>query len=65
MSKLQRLLDSFTFWDDIELTLLPDEANEEDKSWQLTDDEIKSFKMRPFSHQIDAVNYGLNPAHER
>lgn len=44
---------------------MPDETDEGDRSWELTDDEIRSFKMRPFSHQIDAVNYGLNPAHER
>lgn len=42
---------------------MPDE--EKAPHSDLTDDEIARFRVRPFSHQIDAVNFGLSPAHEK
>lgn len=54
-------LDNLTYLDDIDLTFLEDTAEdfEESKSSDLTEEEIRSFKNKPFSHQIDAINYGL------
>ena len=51
-------MDSLTFIDDIQLTLLPD-IPAVAKLPPLTEDEISSFKIKPFAHQIEAVNYGL------
>lgn len=65
MSKLQQMLDSFTFRDNINLTLLPDEAEPEKRDWELSEKEISDFKIKPFLHQIDAINYGLNPRHHK
>ena len=28
-----------------------------------TEDEIKEFKLKPFPHQVEAINFGLNPKH--
>ena len=50
-------LDNLTYLDDIDLILAED--FEESKSSDLTEEEIRSFKNKPFSHQIDAINYGL------
>ena len=51
-------LDSLTYLDDIDLTFLED-VEKSSKSSDLTEEEIRSFKNKPFSHQIDAINYGL------
>ena len=47
-----------TYLDDIDLTFLED-VEKSSKSSDLTEEEIRSFKNKPFSHQIDAINYGL------
>ena len=51
-------LDNLTYLDDIDLTFLED-VEKSSKSSDLTEEEIRSFKNKPFSHQIDAINYGL------
>ena len=56
-TSLSYALDNLTYLDDIDLTLAED--FEESKSSDLTEEEIRSFKNKPFSHQIDAINYGL------
>lgn len=62
---LSRLLDALTFYDDIQLHLLDASKSEEfhfDKKYNLaplTEIEKASFKVTPFEHQIEAVNFGL------
>ena len=62
---LSRLLDALTFYDDIQLHLLDTPKSEEfhfDKKYNLaplTEIEKASFKVTPFAHQIEAVNFGL------
>ena len=55
---LAQALDALTFLDDITLTMLPDEPVHAYQE-PLTESEISAFKIRPFDHQIAAVNYGL------
>lgn len=55
---LAQALDYLTVIDDIKLTFL-EEPNSK-KEEKLTDDEIKNFRVRPFNHQLDAINFGLN-----
>lgn len=66
---LGRLLDSLTFLDEIQLKLLDTpESGEFHFGRQfnlepLSETEKISFKMNPFEHQLEAINYGL--AHEK
>ena len=66
---LGRLLDSLTFLDEINLRLLDTpESGEFHFGRQfnlepLSETEKISFKMKPFEHQLEAINYGL--AHEK
>ena len=55
---LAQALDYLTVIDDIKLTLLEEPSSKKEE--KLTDDEIKNFKVRPFNHQLDAINFGLN-----
>ena len=63
---LGRLLDSLTFLDDIQLTLLdtPESGefhfNKQFNLEPLSEIEKVSFKMKPFEHQLDAINFGLD-----
>ena len=57
-SSLATLLDTLTFLDDINLVLAEDEICPISEP-PLTEEEIKSFKFKPFAHQIEAINYGL------
>lgn len=60
-TELSGMLDSLVYLDDIDLTLLPDEGLGIGQH-ELTQQEIDSFKIKPFKHQIEAINYGLrNP----
>ena len=52
-------LESLTFLDDIILQLLPEKQDSKTDHFHLTQDEINSFKIKPFEHQIDGVNFGL------
>ena len=69
ISYLGRLLDSLTFFDDMQLELLDTPKSQQFRLHRqynlepLSEIEKISFKMKPFSHQIDAINYGLS--HEK
>ena len=62
---LGRLLDNLTFLDDIELKLLDTPENGEitfNRKFNLeplSETEKISFKMKPFEHQLEAINFGL------
>jgi len=58
-SSLATALDALTMVADIELRLVPDTETSAISESPLTEDEIKSFKYKPFPHQVDAINYGL------
>lgn len=66
---LGRLLDSLTFLDDITLKLLDTPKSGEFHFGRqfnlqpLNEIEKVSFKMKPFEHQLDAINFGLE--HEK
>ena len=56
---LPELLDKLTFYDDIDLTLAdPNEIQQISES-PVTVEELTKFKVKPFQHQVDAVNFGL------
>lgn len=59
---LTRLLDTLTYYDDIKLELLPDEITEISLP-ELTPTEVSHFKRKPFDHQVEAINFGLE--HEK
>lgn len=58
---LTEALDKLTFFDEIILQLQPDKEETETDRFHLTEDEVLSFKFKPFQHQIEGVNFGLNP----
>lgn len=62
---LSRLLDSLTFLDDIQLQLLDDSflSKRQYNLEPLSEIEKVSFKMKPFEHQLEAINFGLS--HEK
>ena len=66
---LGRLLDNLTFLDDIQLQLLDTPENGEitfnrkHNLEPLTEIEKISFKLKPFNHQLEAVDFGLS--HEK
>ena len=62
---LSRLLDSLTFLDDIQLQLLDDSflSKRQYNLEPLSEIEKVSFKMKPFDHQLEAINFGLE--HEK
>lgn len=55
---LTKLLDGLVFFDSIGLKLKDDEINKISNE-PLSEDEINSFKQKPFNHQVEAINYGL------
>ena len=63
---LGRLLDSLTFLDDIQLRLLDTPEfgefhfNKKFNLEPLSEIEKVSFKMKPFEHQLEAINFGLD-----
>lgn len=59
---LHEVLDKLTSYDDIELKVLDQcEVSEITYSEEnLTEEEIAAFKLKPFKHQIECVNFGLN-----
>ena len=58
-SSLTALLDTLTFLDDIQLSLIDVPEIQQISKSDLTDKEVGEFKYTPFKHQIEAVNYGL------
>jgi SNF2 family DNA or RNA helicase len=63
---LGRLLDSLTFLDEIQLSLLDTPESGQFRSTKqynlepLSETEKISFKMKPFDHQLEAINFGLD-----
>lgn len=58
---LTQTLETLTFIDDITLQLSPDREGElKTDHFHLTQDEILSFKVKPFEHQVEGVNFGLD-----
>ena len=63
---LGRILDSLTFLDEIQLRLLDTPESGEfhfNKNYNLeplSEIEKVSFKMKPFEHQLEAINFGLD-----
>ena len=63
---LSMALEALTFIDDVYLHLLPDESeNPKQIDFKLTKTEIDQFRFKPFDHQIDGINFGLNPQHTK
>ena len=63
---LSQVLESLTFIDDIHLTLLPaEESDPKQIDFKLTKTEIDQFRFKPFDHQIDGINFGLDPKHTK
>ena len=69
ISYLSRLLDNLTFLDEIQLKLLDTSENgkvifnKKFKLEPLSEIEKVSFKMKPFEHQLETINFGLQ--HEK
>lgn len=63
---LSMALEALTFIDDVYLYLLPDESdNPKQIDFKLTKTEIDQFRFKPFDHQIDGINFGLDPKHTK
>lgn len=54
-TSLSYFIDKACYWDDIDLYLLKDKEKKEDKRYKLLD-----YKIKPFKHQEEAIQYGLN-----
>lgn len=57
---LATALDRLTFLDEITLTLVPDLVETKTDHFQLTPEEILTFRVEPFKHQVEGVNFGLS-----
>jgi SNF2 family DNA or RNA helicase len=59
-------LDTLTFIDTIQLIMLPEiEEDSNSDDFKLTETEISNFHFTPFPHQIDGINFGLDPKHSK
>ena len=58
-------IDTLTFLDNIQLQLLSDESEVVEENTDLTSKEIEEFKFKPYAHQIDAINFGLQKKHKK
>lgn len=61
---LTRLLDALTFIDDISLTLLKEDQVLTESMYitpepPLSEEEVKAFRFSPFTHQKEAIDFGL------
>lgn len=58
---ISQALDVLTFYDSIDLILLPTEIKEisDSKFYPLTEEEISAFRIKPFKHQIEGINFLL------
>ena len=61
VDELCEVLEKLTFIDEIQLQLLPDLPASKTDRFHLTQDEILSFRFKPFEHQVEGVNFGLDP----
>ena len=63
---LSMALEALTFIDDVYLHLLPAEESEPKQiDFKLTKAEIDQFRFKPFDHQIEGINFGLDPKHNK
>lgn len=63
---LAQALDTLTFIDSIQLIMLPEtEQVSNSDDFKLTQAEISSFRFTPFPHQVDGINFGLDPKHTK
>lgn len=63
---LSMALEALTFIDDVYLYLLPaEESDSKQIDFKLTKTEIDQFRFKPFDHQIDGINFGLDPKHTK
>lgn len=63
---LSMALEALTFIDDVYLHLLPaEESDSKQIDFKLTKTEIDQFRFKPFDHQIDGINFGLDPQHTK
>ena len=63
---LSMALEALTFIDDVYLHLLPEEESEPKQiDFKLTKTEIDQFRFKPFDHQIEGINFGLDPKHNK
>ena len=63
---LSMTLEALTFIDDVYLHLLPAEDSDPKQiDFKLTKTEIDQFRFKPFDHQIDGINFGLDPKHTK
>ena len=63
---LAEALDTLTFLDNIQLILLPEtEETSNQGDFNLTKAEIDQLHFKPFPHQVEAINYGLDPRHTK
>lgn len=63
---LQAVLDRFTYYDEMKLHLLKTEDGvKRDTSTDLTAEELSQFRVKPFEHQQEGINFGLDPNHKR
>jgi len=66
VDELAKALDLLTVYDTIDLSLRPDPTpNPNRTDFNLTEAEIAQFRFKPYSHQIDGINFGLNPEHSK
>lgn len=57
---LAEALDTLTFLDNIQLILLPEtEENSNQGDFNLTQAEIDQLHFKPYKHQVEGINYGL------
>lgn len=63
---MTQALDTLTFIDDIQLIpAIETDPIPNPGDFELTETEIGSFRFRPFQHQIEGINFGLNPKHPK
>ena len=63
---LSMALEALTFIDDVYLHLLSaEESDSKQIDFKLTKTEIDQFRFKPFDHQIDGINFGLDPKHTK
>ena len=59
-------LEALTFIDDVYIHLLSaDESDPKQIDFKHTKTEIDQLRFKPFDHQIDGINFGLNPKHTK
>jgi len=64
-NQIAETLDILTFLDQVSINLYDYEQNVPEREYGasggilLNENEINSFKVRPYDHQLDAINYGL------